>query len=81
MPHHTSTHPTNQSAGEADNGDGVMWRLRDVQQIVEQALVLVVGKLVKLVQHKHHTLIRMCSCLELVRKWTLSVLEKFKFPT
>ena len=53
---HTHTH-THQSAGESDECNGVLWRLGDVQKVVEQRLVLVVGKLVKLVQQEYDTLI------------------------
>lgn len=39
-----------QSAGHAHHGDGGLGGLGDVQQVVEQSLVLVVGEQVKLVQ-------------------------------
>ena len=53
---------TYQSACEADHSDGVVSRLRGVQEIVEQGLVLVVGKQVKLVQHKYDALVGMGAC-------------------
>lgn len=41
---------THQPAGEADNSDGCLGRLRNIKQVVEQRLVLVVGEQVELVQ-------------------------------
>ncbi len=43
-----------QSAGDANHSDGSLGRLRDIKQIVEQRLVLVVGEQVKLIQDKQH---------------------------
>lgn len=43
-----------QSAGDADHGDGSLGRLGDIKQVVEQRLVLVVGKQVELIQDKQH---------------------------
>ena len=45
---------THQSTGEAHYCDGSLGRLRDVQQVVQKRLVLVVGKEIKLIQHKDH---------------------------
>lgn len=43
-----------QSAGNADHSDGSLGRLGDVKQVVEQRLVLVVGKQVELIQDEQH---------------------------
>lgn len=41
---------SHQPAGEANHSDGSLSRLGDVKQIVEQRLILVLGKQVKLLQ-------------------------------
>lgn len=41
---------SHQPAGEADHGDGRLSRLGHVKQVVEQRLVLVLGKQVELLQ-------------------------------
>lgn len=43
-----------QSAGDAHHSDGGLGRLRDVEQVVEQRLVLVVGEQIKLIQDEQH---------------------------
>lgn len=43
-----------QSAGDADHRDGSLGRLGDIKQVVEQRLVLVVGKQVELIQDEQH---------------------------
>lgn len=43
-----------QSAGDADHSDGSLGGLGDVEQVVEQRLVLVVGEQVELIQDEQH---------------------------
>lgn len=43
-----------QSAGKADHSNGSLGRLGDVKQVVEQRLVLMVGKQVELIQDEQH---------------------------
>lgn len=43
-----------QSARDADHSDGCLGGLGDVEQVVEQSLVLVVGEQVKLIQDEQH---------------------------
>lgn len=45
---------TYQPAGEANHGDGGLGGLGDVQQVVEQSLVLMVGEEVELIQNEQH---------------------------
>lgn len=55
---------TDQPAGEADHGDGRLRRLAHVQQVVEQRLVLVLGKQVKLLQdHQQGATAAAVACL------------------
>ena len=43
---------TYQATGDANNTDGSLRRLGDIKQIIEQCLIFVLGKQVKLFQHK-----------------------------
>lgn len=43
-----------QSAGETDHSDGSLGGLGDVEQVVEQRLVLVVGEQVEFIQDEQH---------------------------
>lgn len=46
--------PSHQSAGHAHHGHGRLGGLGDVQQVVEQSLVLVLGEQVELVQDEQN---------------------------
>jgi len=43
-----------QSCCDADDTDGCVGRLCDVKQVIEQSLIVVLSKQLKLVQNKHH---------------------------
>ena len=46
-----------QAAGKANNSDGIIGRLGGIKQVIQESLVLVVGKQVKLVKQEYNTLV------------------------
>ena len=51
-----------QSCCDADDTDGCVGRLCDVKQVIEQSLIVVLSKQLKLVQNKHHWLALCTAC-------------------
>jgi hypothetical protein len=50
-----------QAAGEANDSDGIIGTLCGIKQVIQECLVLVMGKQIKLIQQEYNTLINATS--------------------
>lgn len=49
-----SSEQTHQSAGESQHSDRRLRRLRHIQQVIQQRLVLMMSEQIELIQHEQH---------------------------